>query len=342
MNYLHDLYDDDIAYRESVLFIRDERGMAHAKLLHEAFEIIKAENVSGKRVWEEGRDFIVEGDTVALTKDTTIPSFEYGFPRSEKPTSESNFKHINGGWFCHYPEGELQETQVFITYKIKKRSKIYCPERSSRLQNVSRLMKSGSPIKLVVYGDSISAGRNADPKSGVDEYFPMWSEQLKELIEMRCVSNITLINTAVGGTKSEWGLANFEEYVLKYEPDLLILGFGMNDGTARVAPERYYNNIKTMVEATSNNTDVVLISTILPSPKAATEEGISFLGYQRQYGDYLKKLVGNRVDVFDMMEIHKDLLKHKKPEDLLENNINHPNDYLVRWYAQGLFRLIFD
>ena len=340
MNYLNDLYDGDIAYRESLLFIRDETGKAQAKLLHVADRIIQAEDLTGKSVWKEGRDFTLLGDTVTFNRNILVPSFEKDFPKSDTPVLGSGYRHSEGGWFKYYSNGELQKFQVFFTYKIKKRRIVFRHEKSLNLNNIQRLIEEGKPIKIVVYGDSISAGRDADPRLGVDKYFPLWSEQLKEMLEKKYSSEIALINTAAGGKKSDWGLVNFEENVLKHKPDLLILGFGMNDGTARVVPEDYYKNIQAMVAATSNDTDIILISTMLPNPKAATVEGITFLGYQRDYRNYLKRLVGNRVDVFDMTSIHEDLLKYKKPEDLLENNINHPNDYLARWYAQGLLKLM--
>ncbi len=38
--------------------------------------------------------------------------------------------------------------------------------------------------------------------------------------------------------------------------------------------------------------------------------------------------------VMDMTGVHRELLQHKDFLDMTANNVNHPNDYLVRWYAQ--------
>ena len=34
--------------------------------------------------------------------------------------------------------------------------------------------------------------------------------------------------------------------------------------------------------------------------------------------------------------MHKFFLQNKKPADMLANNINHPNDFLIRMYAMNL------
>ena len=41
-----------------------------------------------------------------------------------------------------------------------------------------------------------------------------------------------------------------------------------------------------------------------------------------------------------MTGVHKELLNHKSYQDMTGNNINHPNDYLIRWYAQFISGLL--
>ncbi|MBS1504611.1 MAG: hypothetical protein JST32_21305, partial [Bacteroidetes bacterium] len=41
----------------------------------------------------------------------------------------------------------------------------------------------------------------------------------------------------------------------------------------------------------------------------------------------------------DMYAISSFLYDHKKPKDCIVNPM-HPNDYLARWYAQGLSALL--
>jgi len=41
-----------------------------------------------------------------------------------------------------------------------------------------------------------------------------------------------------------------------------------------------------------------------------------------------------------MTSVHGELLRHKAYQDMTGNNINHPNDYLARWYAQVIGALL--
>ena len=58
-------------------------------------------------------------------------------------------------------------------------------------------------------------------------------------------------------------------------------------------------------------------------------------GYQR----VLQQLEAPGIVNLDMNTISGILYRCKKPKDCIANPL-HPNDYLVRWYAQGLLALI--
>ncbi len=42
----------------------------------------------------------------------------------------------------------------------------------------------------------------------------------------------------------------------------------------------------------------------------------------------------------DMTGVHQELLKFKLFRDMTGNNVNHPNDFLHRWYAQEISGLL--
>ena len=48
------------------------------------------------------------------------------------------------------------------------------------------------------------------------------------------------------------------------------------------------------------------------------------------------------VAVVNMTAMHQSLLSRKRYEDMTGNNVNHPNDYLARVYAQTLFATLQD
>ena len=69
----------------------------------------------------------------------------------------------------------------------------------------------------------------------------MFTESLKAKYKN---ANITSVNTAVGGTASAWGVQNVQERVVSKNPDLLVLGFGMNDGNGGYVSAQHYSGDK--------------------------------------------------------------------------------------------------
>ena len=141
----------------------------------------------------------------------------------------------------------------------------------------------------------------------------------------------------MGGKRSQWG-AQVAASEAGYGPDLCIIGFGMNDGSGRIPPESYQQNIKTIMEAVSaGNPDCefVLIATTLPNPMVGR-----FFGYQEDYLPMLNALEKPGVAVADMTTFHKHLLTRKRFCDMSGNNVNHPNDFLARAYAHVLWQTI--
>ena len=145
-------------------------------------------------------------------------------------------------------------------------------------------------------------------------------------------------NTAVGGTATEWGLENARERAARLKPDLCFLAFGMNDGTAKIAPQRYISQtqgIMAQVRAANPECEFVLVATMLPN-----REVKGFDGLQRDYLPDLLNLKRPGCALADMPSLHGALLGRKRYEDMTGNNVNHPNDFLSRVYAQLMLRTL--
>ncbi|WP_145856684.1 SGNH/GDSL hydrolase family protein [Pedobacter suwonensis] len=121
------------------------------------------------------------------------------------------------------------------------------------------------------------------------------------------------------------------------KPDVVIIGFGMNDGASHVSAEDFKNQISSIiktVKADNPLAEFILIAPMLANPLAVQD------GLQGQYLQVLNQLASTDVEVVDMTGVHRELLRNKAYQDMTGNNVNHPNDYLSRWYAQmicGLF-----
>ncbi|MBQ7292636.1 MAG: SGNH/GDSL hydrolase family protein, partial [Clostridia bacterium] len=159
---------------------------------------------------------------------------------------------------------------------------------------------------------------------------------------------ITYINTAVGGWNSAKALNNIQRYVLDYIEDygcdLFVVALGMND--------RYNSGDTTLIGNLESITDrvlqaapktgVVLVSTMVCNPhstnylaneKADQREGIK--GLAEEF-----RAEGVACGVCDMGSVSLSILERKEFHDCSGNNINHPNDFFGRVYAQTLLQTV--
>jgi len=82
--------------------------------------------------------------------------------------------------------------------------------------------------------------------------------------------------------------------------------------------------------------EFILVTTMLPNMETY------FYGLQIYYKQALQELTTIGVVLADMTGIHQELLSYKKYSDLTGNNINHPNDFLIRCYAQVISALLIN
>jgi lysophospholipase L1-like esterase len=122
--------------------------------------------------------------------------------------------------------------------------------------------------------------------------------------------------------------------VIKHNPDLLVLAFGMND--AGTPPQTYKQQIQQIIDsvlADNPDCEIILVATMLPN-----EEVQGFYGNQYKFADELKSMTKEGIALCDMTEFHSALLKYKRYYDMTGNNVNHPNDFLARAYTQVLLQ----
>ncbi len=90
--------------------------------------------------------------------------------------------------------------------------------------------------RMIIYGTSLSSG------SG-------WSKMLQKRLP-----DWKVINNAKGGMNSSWGMDNFGQKVLKYNPHVVLMEFAVNDAYIKddyygtVGPDRSIQNIKFMIK----------------------------------------------------------------------------------------------
>ena len=82
------------------------------------------------------------------------------------------------------------------------------------------------PINIAIFGDSVSHAAF----NGYQDYERVyWNVLKRKLYAVRNYVPINTICAAVGGTSANASLPRLDSQILKHEPDLLIVCFGLND-----------------------------------------------------------------------------------------------------------------
>jgi lysophospholipase L1-like esterase len=280
---------------------------------------------AGATTYEAGRDYTVDAKagTIARTPHSRIPDFSTNVLFGKKDFNHSEFPGYGNGKFF-----------VYVDYKTATPIKRAEPrDVSSMLAKTVAKLRDGQPLKIIAYGDSITAGGEASTEDL--QYQSRFAQHLRKQFPS---AKITLENGATGGDNTVNGLARLEEKVLSRHPDLVLVAFGMNDHNIGGVPVANFKaNLKQIVSRIREKTgaDAILLSTFPPNPDwhfsshqmekyaRATEEAAAEVG----------------VAYADVFDIWQKALARKDAPSLLGNNINHPNDFGHWLYLQALTAL---
>lgn len=336
-------WQGDRIYAEPVLPLRAKDGEpAAGRLLYEPDGSIEVRNARLDVVYEEGRDWVLrEGRLLLFPPGSRVPVTDLAelYPAESR---EGWVQEREGGGYCLFSEGHFfHDKQIAVSYTCRKDAGgpavsvvRDCPSRTARL------LAAGEPLDLFVFGDSIAEGANASGMTGAPPYLPTWGEIVARLLGETYGSRIAYRNGSVGGMTSEGGERIVGEALGEAAPDLAVIAFGMNDGTGRMPKETYAAHIAAIMDRirqANEQAEFILVAPMLANPQTA------FNGSQAEYlGELLKLRAagGGSVAVADMTSLHRELLRFKAYADLTGNHVNHPNDFLVRCYAQVLLTLM--
>ena len=334
-------------YNETVMFVGADD---EAKLLYDAEDIIAVSSYGLDKRYEEGKDWSYENGIFRRTVGSSVPYWEVDDYYLTSPDVYS-IGVDQSKTFVRFPEkrylkyGE-QDTftrkQVAVTYTHGSVWDGPVPEgKEDRFSGTLSRLRAGENLRFLFYGDSISTGCNASgtPQGGeVSPHTPSFPVMVCDYIRNKFGVETECINTAVGGKNVSWGQSELDERVIAYSPDVVFIGFGMNDGKTPV--DRYGAATRDMtarIHAALPDTEIMLIATMLPNYEADS----NWCGNQEAFADELLSIERDYpyVSVANVTEMHKALFgRGKRYRDVTGNNINHPNDFVVRLYAQVLLK----
>lgn len=334
-NILHPVWNTDVVWFESIMFLEENTSVS-APLLYEPEEILAVQSADLTKTYEPGRDYEYQDGRLYITQGSRIFYFrqEELYPGEAIPGHSFPMEHghllFHEGHFFH-------DRQLAVTYRCRKcdwpgNIPGFC---GKNLPKTVEKLRSACPLKLVLYGDSISEGANASGMMGTSPFLPIWGRLVTEQLQRYYGSSVVFKNPSLGGMDAVWGVKNVEKLVCDEDPDLVIVAFGANDG---IAGEEFYRRIGAILEPIRRRclqAEVLLVATLVPNPLLRTDKA-KFYNEQMHQGKELAKFVGEGVALVDIHQVQQALLRRKRFIDLTGNHVNHPNDFMVRLYAQAV------
>ena len=157
---------------------------------------------------------------------------------------------------------------------------------------ISRL-KAGEKQTVVVFGTSLT-------KVGA------WPDQLRTVLEQQYPGQVTLINSAQGGTNSEWGRKAFDEKVIQNKPDTLFIEFAINDAIVgrNVSVEKARENLEDMIDRLlkSNPDCEIILMTMSPCVAHHATRRPDLAAYSQMYRDVARERGFQLIDHYPVWE----------------------------------------
>lgn len=359
---------------ETVMFL--DKGDVRS-LLYPIQSVASVTNYDGTVTYEEGKDYVIENGKIKITENSSIPvitrAVYYNFP--DHPQINITAKYEGKNVNIYWGEGKpMTDYQVNVTYTHENVWEGFVSESNVDVyaKFIQKLI-DGEDVTLFFYGDSITHGASA---SFIDNYAPyqygyslLFTQALADLYgyTVKFVTTgmqgapilpnadyvagdrgtITYVNPSVGGWTSQNGKENIDTYVTpfveKYGCDLFLIAYGMNDGVT--SPRTVARNMEAVFDAVlEKDPDCALmfVSTMVPNPNATN----GWYGYQyKQEADLIKTAAkyvknGTPCAVARVTSASLAVLEHKEFQDYSGNNINHPNDFFCRVYAQVILQTL--
>lgn len=309
---------------ETVLMFSEHGRPASGRLMYTPRRILSIRDYSLGMMYTAGKDFTVTGNAIICTPSTRMP-----FMR------DWDFDPGDLKWFT------LAGKHVVVTYTHDDTWRGPLPAyQGTVLAGTMRRLKRRAPLTVVAYGDSITLGAGTSSEIGMPPYMPPYpSLFVHRLKQIYGDDAIRLYNTSLGGMTSSWGRENAASAVASLDPDLVLIAFGMNDFWS-TPPEHFRENIRSIISqirAKRPSCEFVLVAATQFDPAYAHDAQ-----YRERLASYvpvLHSLAGKGIECLDMDAISRALFVMKKPKDVLNDPL-HPNDFLARWYAQGLAALL--
>jgi acyl-CoA thioesterase-1 len=222
------IYDDDYAVRYDF-----------------AFPISSTEWTKVTVAWEDLAPVLPGEKSIPLGKDGNAPS------------------KLSGLWFGRwwywgdYPAHSFAIDDIRLEEKIERSAIDASP--ASPLARVRKKLEAGEPVTIVTMGDSLTDTRHWANRE------VNWPKLLKQDLESRYKSKVTIVNPAIGGTQLRQGMVLIPRWLQEApSPDLVTICYGYNDWDAGMRGPQfeatYVDAVRRIRAATGDKADILIIT----------------------------------------------------------------------------------
>ena len=384
------IWQGNTVYHESVMFYNSSDGRVSLtkKLLYPIEKIVSVRSSDLKTNYVIGVDFTVEngklvwlpgGKCPVYTGPLTVPQNtpdDYKDPELADHGSVSTAKYYktddeNG--LCLLYDAYHEQHTVYVSYTHQKTwaeldgSAGYngkAPEaQGGKLSGLYQKLQSGSPLNVLVYGDSVATGcsssganmnydlfdtdckvqlRGAGWGARVPTFFEQATARLTTLYGKQ--NSVTYYNLARGGMSSRWGAEHLGErvkamnsyYGKTVTPDVIYVLYFSNDTMRETAQYRAdMNSITAQLRTQYPNAAIVLLSGKMDNKRCNIYGDIA---HQQEMEQALVEIAAQTENCIALPAFSQwiSITGAKDVEDYLSNNINHANDWWATMTAQML------
>jgi beta-galactosidase len=327
--YLQPFWRSDTIYNETILLYSTASGAAEGRLLFTPDRVLAVKNFGLDTVYREGVDYRISGREVMRLAGSRMPF--------RADTSFDTAKDL--AWYT------LQSQWVVVTYTHHDQWNGPTPTyQGDRLPRVMGRLRSGKPLTIVAYGMSITRGMDVSGYDGVKPFMPSYVDLFAKGLKWKFPrASVKCYNAGLPGSTVDWGARYVSSYVSPLQPDLVVIDFGMNDFW-RMGPAEFGDSVRSIirqVRAGRPEAEFLLLGNLTFDPAYVLDSDkykAYYTGNLAGYAVELHKLEGMGVVMLDMTDISEAIYRRKKAKDCIVNPL-HPNDYMARWYAQGMVEI---
>ncbi len=173
-----------------------------------------------------------------------------------------------------------------------------------------------APSKILIMGDSLSAGYGIDIQQG-------WVNLLAAELEKS--HDIKMINASVSGETSSGGKARLPALLEEHKPDIVVLELGGNDGLRGQPLKLLENNLQSMIDTSKASGAIVILVGMQIPPNYGSRYSNQFkslyvsLAEKNQTGliPFLLEGIGGRTELMQRDGIHPT----SEAQPLIVNNV---------------------